>query len=220
MVQEERSETTKLYGIRWWVLCLIGVFSMLVRIFRSSFGVVNDVYVSYFNVSYETVDWFSLIQFPGVTISSVILAMILFNKLLSSKILAVVMSGCLAFTSITLIIAYLHTYLYYVIFVGQFVLGISLVIVDPISASYATSWFPEHQIGIALNTKEIDAGMGCLLGYIIPSNLLLVPRKSNYSSNSTLPMSSSQSIFEPIQEWFAKDRFRLIVFSSVSLVEQ
>ena len=57
--------------------------------------------------------------------------------------------------------------------------------------------------------------MGALLGYIIPSNLLLVPNQSNSSQiivSTRTPKNQSSN-----HEWISEDKVRLIVFSSVLL---
>jgi len=213
MDKEERNEVTTLYKIRWWIIFLIGFVAILSRILRCSFGVVNDVFAAYFNVTYETVDWFTQIQFPGIAISSIVLFVMLFGKAISSTKLALIMSSLLAFCSVFLIIAYVHTNLYPLIFVGEFILGITITALDPVTASYALSWFPEHQVGVALSAKEIGCNVGSLLGFIIPSKLLLVPHQidsNGVPTNSTLETSQKQN-------WFAIDQMRLTVFSSVLL---
>ena len=215
MERGKRNDETKLYKIRWWIIFLIGFSAVLARALRSSFGVVNDIYVAYFDVTYETVDWFTLIVLPGGAVSCVIYFALLISDAISTKQLAILMSGCFTFTCVCLIIAYVYAKLYPLIFVGNFVLGFVISALDPITASYAISWFPEHQIGIALGSNEIGANMGSLLGYIIPSNLLLVPNQSN-SSQKVVCTSTPQNQSSD-HEWISKDKVRLIVFSSVLL---
>jgi len=215
-MNEQRNEETKLYSIRWFIIFLIGFVAIVSRTLRSSFGVVNDVYVSYFNVSYVIVDWFTLIMLPGSVIFCVLFFLLSsFGKSISTSKLAILMSGCLSFTCICSIIAYVHTKLYPVMLVGNFVLGVVIAALDPVTASYAIDWFPEHQIGIALASKEIGACTGSLFGFIIPSNLLLVPNKQLNSTNVTgWPLTTQPN---SNQNWFSKNQIQLIVFSSVLL---
>jgi len=212
---EQRNEETKLYSIRWFIIFLVGFVAIVSRTLRSSFGVVNDVYVSYFNISYELADWFTLIMLPGCTISCV-LFFILFTKSISIRNVAIMMSGSLSFTCICLIIAYVHMQFYPLILVGNFALGFVIAAIDLVSASYAINWFPEHQVGIALSANELGCSIGSLLGYIIPSNILLVPKQLN-STNITCSSITTQKPNTNQNLWFFTNQLRLIIFSSVLL---
>ena len=215
MEREERNREIKLYNTRWWIISLIGFVAILARTLSSSFGVVNDVYVAYFNVSYEVVDWFTLIIQSGSAFSCIVIFVFLYSKTFSIRQLALLMTVCLAFTSVCLVTAYIFPKSFPLAFVGNFALGFVIAALDPVTASYAVNWFPEHQIGIALGANEIGANTGSLLGYIIPSNLLLAPNELNSSTNVVWPITSPISSLD--QEWLSRNKMRLIIFSSVFL---
>ena len=216
MESEEGSSQTKLYVIRWWILTLTAIEALIEGFLVVSFGIVNYIYVSYFNVSYETVDWFTLMHLPGIVISSLVFSIIMFNKLVSVRTLSITLSGCFAFTCACLIIAYAKPELYLFVLFGEFVHGFVVVALESVSAAYAINWFPEHQMGFAISVTHTGSNTGSLLGYIIPSNLLLAPNDTISSNQSSLRLSSTQQSGSN-QDWFSYDQIRLIGYSSVLL---
>ena len=214
---DEESFETRLYGKRWAVLFFNGFVSLIDGVLRVSFGVVNNIYVAYFQVPYETVDWFTLINLPGVLIFSLLLSFIMFNKLISLRKLAILMSTCMAFTCACLVVSYAYPRFYPLIMVGEFTHGFVIVALDIVSAAYAINWFPEHQMGIALGAKEIGVMIGAILGFTIPSNILYAPNCSS-SINRTLTLVSTQVPSTNAEHgWFKVDQTNFIIFTSVLL---
>ena len=216
MESEEDFSQTKLYVIRWWVLTLTAIEALIEGFLVVSFGIVNYIYVSYFNVSYETVDWFTLMNLPGIIISSLVFSIIMFNKVASVRTLSIILSGCFAFTCTCLIIAYAKPELYFFVLFGEFIHGFVIVALESVSAAYAINWFPEHQMGFAISVTHIGSNTGSLLGYIIPSSLLLAPNDTISLNQSSLRLSSTQPS-NSNQGWFSYDQIRLIGYSSVLL---
>ena len=208
--------TYKLYSKRWWILLSVGASTIISRIMPGSFGVINDVYVAYFNISYETVDWFVLIQVPGILLSSLLLGLMLFYKLVSIRKLAISTALCLVLEFIALLAAYIYTPLYPLIFIGQFLLGFVVVANDALSTSLAVSWFPENQMGIAICSKDIGSSTGSFLAFIIPSNLLISP-SYNQVANQSDPTYYNTRHPSTDREWFARNQLRFILFASALL---
>ena len=216
MESEEGFLQTRLYVIRWWVLSLIGIEALLEGFLTASYGIVNYIFVSYFNISYETVDWFTLMHLAGIVISSLVFSFIMFNKLVSVRTLSIILSGCFAFTCACLIVAYARPDCYPLILLGEFIRGFVIVALESVAAAYAINWFPEHQMGFALSATHIGSNTGSLLGYIIPSNLLLASNNSISSNQSSLRLSTEQSGSKG--NWFSFDQIRLIGYSSALLI--
>ena len=202
----------QLYAIRWWIVILIAIDSVVLRIVKNSFGLVNNVFKNYFEVGYLAVDWFTLIQIPGIFLSSLVLTPIIFYKLLSLRKLSIAMGGSLAFVCICLLVAYIYPMLFPFIFIGEFIVGFVVVAMDTVSASFAISWFPEHQVGLALSIKMISGNTGSLLAYLIPSNLLVPP-----PTNLTTFLGNETDWKETVRhsDWFKQIHIRLIVYTLV-----
>ena len=206
----------QLYSIRWWIAVLIAIESIVLRIIKNSFGIVNDVYVRYFNVSHLAVDWFTLIQIPGQILSSAFLAPTIFNQVIGFRRLTIIMAACLTFSCFCLIAAYVYRPLYPFIYIGQFVVGCNVIVMDVVAAGFAIKWFPENQVGFALSIKSISGNVGSLLAYLIPSNLLISPPHNSTllgTHNSTLKPGNTASC-----NWFRVNQVRLIAFASILVV--
>ena len=214
--ERNQTRTYNLYSKRWWILLCVAATTTISRIVRGCFGIVNDVYVAYFNISYETVDWFALIQVPGSLLSSLLLGLMLFYKLVSIRKLAISTGLCLVLEFIALLAAYIYTPLYPLIFIGQFLLGFVIVAIDVLSTSLAVSWFPENQMGIAISTKEAGSSIGSLLAFVIPSNLLISP-SYNQVANQSDPTYYNTRHPSTDHEWFARNQLRFILFASALL---
>ena len=208
----------KIYGKRWWIALLLGFDSLILRILKNSLGIVNDVYTAYFKISRGAVDWFTLVQVPGMIFTCILLAPTIFNQLIGQRKLTLAMSGSMTFSCCCLLAAYAIPLLYPLIFVGEFLIGFVVITMDVVCASFAIKWFPEHQVGLALSVKGISGNIGSLLAYLIPTNLLISPIRHNNSIhfNSNFSQSINQT-FET-KEWFSTNQFRLIVFTSVLLL--
>ena len=216
MESEESHPETRLYVIRWWILTLTAIEAIIEGFPTSSYGIVNYIFVSYFNIPYETVDWFTLMHLPGIVISSMVFSFIMFNKLVSVRTLSIILSGCFAFTCACLIVAYARPDCYPLILLGEFIHGFCIVALESVAAAYAINWFPEHQMGFALSATNIGFSTGSLLGYIIPSNLLLASNDSISSNQSSLRLSTQQ--LGSKGNWFSFDQIRLIGYSSALLI--
>ena len=212
MDSEELNIETRLYSVRWWMLLLTGLVSVVTRFLRAYFGNANDVFVAYFNVPYETVDWFTFVQQPGMMISSLILTFIMHNEAISVTTLAITMSSSLSFTCICLIVSYCFTKIYPLIVIGEFLVGYALVALDVVSASNAINWFPEHQVGTALCVKDMGGNTGYLLAYAIVSNLLLVPNQATFLNQTELQFTTDKT--NSYDNWFSVNQIRLITLTS------
>ena len=211
MDSEELIET-RLYSVRWWMLLLTGLASAVIRFLRAYFGNTNDIFVAYFNVPYETVDWFTLVQQPGMIISSLILTFVMHNKAISVTTLAITMSSSLSFTCICLIVSCCYIKLYSLIVIGEFLVGYALVALDVVSTSNAINWFPEHQVGTALCVKDLGGNTGYLLAYAIVSNLLLVPNQATSLNQTKLQLTADKT--NSYDDWFSVNQIRLMALTS------
>ena len=213
---DNSSPMLQLYAIRWWIASLIALESLMLRIYKNSFGIVSDVYVEYFKISHLMVDWFTMVQVPGMILASAVLAPTIYNQIIGLRKLAAVMAGCLTFTCCCLFTAYSFPFLFPLIYVGEFLVGFAVITMDVVSASFAIKWFPEYQVGFALSIKSISGNVGSLLAYLIPTNMLISPEH-----NITLLNETSLNFWRqnPVhQDWLSKNQTRLVIFSSVMLL--
>ena len=217
MTEQESVRTTssdvELYSLRWWIISFLAVDYFITKLVRGSFGIVSNVYAAYFQISILTVDWFTLIQLPTMfSFTSLMLLFPLENT--SNKKLSMLMAGCVIFTVVCLLAAYSYPLLYPLIFVGMFVMGLSVISVDTAAPAFTLKWFPENQIGIALNLKEVFGAIGGMLGFLIPGNILISPLKINSSS---IMNCTNTTVKNQEDNWSADNKLRLIAFSGALL---
>ena len=123
--EDEVNTSPKVYKFRWFLAVLVGLVVLILRMIMTSFGIVNDVYVAYFNLTYAEVDWFSLIQLPGDISSSFVLAFFIFLNRTGFRNQLLLMTGIEVFSCICLICSYVYPILYPLIYVSQFSMGIA-----------------------------------------------------------------------------------------------
>ena len=133
------------YARRWFILgCFTGQI-LAIRMLMNSTGVVNNVYKAYFNIPYFVIDWFTLIQTPGRIISTIVLAILIFNSKMKFRLLFVMVSSSAILLCVCFMISFAFPQFYGLIFVGEAVIGFGFQAADPIISRFATNWFPEDQ---------------------------------------------------------------------------
>ena len=173
----------KLHKKRWFVALIIGMQLMCVRFLENSIGIVNDVYVEYFNISYSAVDWFSIIQFPGSIVGNFVVAFLIYKQYVGLRRLSILVSAMTVFAGTAMFTASVIPRLYPLIYIGEFSMGVAFAITRVMIIEMANIWFPENEIGKALAVTSISTGSASILACLVPSNIF---------ENS----SSSQDIFK------------------------
>ena len=168
----------QLYSLRWWIAGFFGVQMAVIRMIMNSFGIVNNIYKTYFTISYYAIDWFTLIQAVGVIISSVSLAFLSFNEITKFRKLFVMMVLMTMVPCVSLILSFAYPYLYALMYVGLFVAGFGLQTGSAISVALATNWFPENQIGTAMSFQSQGMAFGAFLAFLVPSQLVTPPQQN------------------------------------------
>ena len=166
---------TQLYMLRWWIASFYMLEIIVVRFVTSSFGVVNNVYKAYFNISYFVVDWFFLVQIAAGFVATIILVYLTFNSILGFRKLLIFLTVCISLECAYLTVAFAYPILYGLIFIGQITVGFGFRASAAIVATFATNWFPENQIAFILSVKGMSMSIGCMLAFFVPSQLVSPP---------------------------------------------
>ena len=165
----------------------------------NSFGLINNVYKAYFNISYYAIDWFTLIQIPGVVAATIIFAYFNNKSLMGFRNLFIIMESCAIIASTSLIVSFAYPYLYWFIYLGQFTVGFSFQAVGAIITTFATNWFPENQIGLAMSSRTTGMSLGCLLAFLVPSQIIPSPPTSHDSENVTEVVKINETMTEVLK---------------------
>ena len=206
------SSDIELYSIRWWIILFLLFDCLIMRIVRMSVGIVNNIYEAYFQISYLTVDWFSLIQLPSMFLFSALMLLITMKNI-SNKTISIVMAGCVVVSLIFLLASYCYTPLYPLIFAGMLVIGLSAICLEFVVPSFTLKWFPENQVGIALSLREIFGNSGAVLAFLIPGNMLIPPSNSSCS----FELNCTNITITNQENWLNENKLRLIAFSGTLL---
>ena len=173
----------KLYMKRWLIALICGMQVMCVRFLENSIGIVNDVYVEYFRISYIAVDWFTIIQFPGSIVANLIAALLIFQGTVGLRRSSISVSVIILFSSSAMLIASIFPIVYPMVYVGQFLLGVAYSTVTIMNVQMANYWFPENEVGKALTVLSLSGASASILAFLIPSNVLKQLPGPDYNRN-------------------------------------
>ena len=177
---------------RWLIALIVGIQILSVRYNMNSVGIVNDVYVEYFNISYPAVDWFTVIQFPGGVFGNLVVALLIFYGNVGLRKLSVSLSLLSMFTSIAMLLASVWTFLYPLIYIGEFLMGVSYSTAKTMIVEMANSWFPKNEVGKALIVLVISSATASILAFEVASNILKQPGFSKQNLSHAEELSDHQ----------------------------
>ena len=206
---------TKLFKRRWWLMGCIGAQNLLLNVLYLYFGLNNDVFVSYFNLSYAVIDWFAVITRPGVWLTCVGFAMLSVMNKNSFRKISIAIASLTVAASICQLIAYAFPFLYWFMFVGNFLLGSAVAFVYVMPMSFAVLWFPDNEIGSALSFPIVIARIGFLLAFSIPSHFLTPPLLHD---NNAYNVTANHSIAQRKQNWIDKEKQKLLIYIGIILI--
>ena len=185
----------KVYSKRWMIALTITMQTFIVRYFMSSIGVVNNVYVEYFDISYIAVDWFTTIQYPGSLLVNLVVAWLIFSNKVGLRKLSIGIGLSCIYNSSSMLIASFFQKAYPVIYFGQFIMGASYSVVLMMAIKMANNWFPKHEIGKAMAAIPIGSALAAVMAFLIPTNILNIPH--TFQQNKTLGYSKHIHGFTP-----------------------
>ena len=206
------------YKRRW--AFLFGLFLINSTSMFSSvvFGLIDDIFTGYFNISYAEGDWITLAVYATSCLAIPTLAWLCFANRMGIRLLILVESFSLSLSYLMIVIAVANPKLYLFIIIGQLVHGITNAIQWSIPPLFAVLWFPNNEVGIAIAANFIGAALGAGIGFGIPSRFLHEP-------SAALSKAALNVTNEPIQQqnttqiWKEEDRVILLeVFISILVI--
>ena len=210
MDKEQDFTQSQGYKYRWYIAVLMFPSIALLKLLVYSFGVVNNVYVMYFNIPYIAVDWFTLAQLIGIISGSATLSFFIFCDWTPFRLQLLVMTSCQVIASACLVSAYAQPITFPLIYFGQFCAGISTALCVTSVTTFAVNWCPKSEVGTALTIRPVSLSIASILGYVIPSHLFVSPNTNNVTNASLL--------IEIDSIWFESTQKRFLVYSVPFLV--
>ena len=173
---------------RRWAF-LFGIFLLNSASMFSSvcFGLIDDIFTGYFNISYALGDWITLAVYVTSCLAVPVLAWLSFANRMGIRLLIVTESLCLTFSYLLIVLAIAFPKFYLLIIFGQLIHGVTNAIQWSIPPLFAVLWFPNHEVGIAIAANFIGAALGAGIGFILPPRILAEPLARHYvvALNST-----------------------------------
>ena len=202
----------QIYRRRWFVLALL-VWLLCVSVTTYlNFGFVNNVMVVYFQTTYAAVDWMILGSNVGSILAAPVVARLALMKMISCR-RAMIATALLQTVNLSLIIVgFYRPDLFGLVVFGQVLGGIAMAIVWTVPSSLAQLWFPESQIGLAIEFSMVGSSTGGILAYILPSQIILSPQRQN--SSGEMPRASKNTTD---LHWFQHDQLAYEIMFSVFL---
>ena len=211
LLDRKDANDIQVYQKRWILVIMIGFQTIIIRYFMNSFGIVNEIYSSYFQISYIAIDWFTIVQFPGSVLGNVLLAYLFQTTKFGFRKLSLGVGIVSVFTNAAILIAFLLPALYPLIFIGEFLLGVCYTALLTMFVQLGHHWFPLNQVGFAVSFFPIFTTCSALLAFVIPTTLYLPPPRLNLNN------STSSSINYTNENWFEEDKKRSLILSGASL---
>ena len=191
-------------------LLIINVFAF--RLTMNSFGVVNNVFVEYFQLSYVAVDWFVIVQQPGIVIGFIIIGVFGYGNNFGFRVLSIVASSISVVSNVLFQLSITFSEAFILIYVSQFLNGICYALSSVMSTQLAKRWFPKNQVGVALSFFMIACTTATTLGYTLPSHILNVGYNGdNLTFNEPINRTSNDIA------WHNAIKIRLYYFYSPSI---
>ena len=188
---------TQVYPLRWWIAAFFSIQVVVIRMIMNSFGIVNNIYKAYFDISYYAIDWFSLIQEVGMIVSCIFLALLCFSRITKFRKLFVMMVLMAILPCISVIISFAYPQLYALLYLGLFVVGFGFQTSGAISVALATNWFPDNQIGTAMSFQLQGMALGAFLAFLVPSQLATPPPQNfNQQQNGNMTSLPENATFK------------------------
>ena len=190
----------------------------MVKMLMTCIGVINNVYQTYFALSYYVIDWFTLTQIPAMVLATFIFSALSFNSITNSRKLFIFTSFSAVLSSTCSLVSFALNNLFAFIFLGQFLIGFGSLGSEAIVSSIAINWFPENQIGLALSFKAMGAAIGSLLGFLVPSQIfsIAIPTENGSSYSHGCQNVSNDLLF---RNWCTNVRIKfLILYGALLLI--
>ena len=175
VVAKEVCLETGQYGERWFLLMLFCILHICCVFFHANFGQVSDVYSEYFDVDPVKIDLLTVSIMLGVLIASPWLASAVSAGTLGLRTSVIGACICLIIAYMILVAASFDSNLFYLVMCGQILNGISLPTLNSIPPTFAALWFTDSQVGTAIAINMIGKQFGTVLGYVVPTSVLIPP---------------------------------------------
>ena len=175
----------KLYKRRWIVILAVCIVRSVIVFNNTGFGLVADISVAYYDVTYPQADWIVLSNCVGSFLGSSVLTWLIFQNFLAFRSFLIVASTFLLIDCVLILSSLIKSSLFFLLVIGQVFNGIGKSIIFTIPSAFAVHWFPENQVALALGISIAGSSIGSLLAYALLPNVMHSPELHSISGNVT-----------------------------------
>ncbi|XP_076872731.1 choline/ethanolamine transporter flvcr2b isoform X2 [Brachyhypopomus gauderio] len=169
-LQSEKTMSTHLYKRRWLVVCLFSSYSLCNSYQWIQYGIINNIFMKFYDVSSFTIDWMSMIYM--LTYIPLIFPV---TWLLDKKGLRVIalVATALNCAGTWIKVASARPDLFPVTFLGQVTCSVAQVFILGMPSRIASVWFGSKEVSTACAIGVFGNQLGIAIGFLVPP--ILVP---------------------------------------------
>ena len=166
---------------RWFLALLLIINTFIICFITFSFVIAKKVFVQYFQLPFVAVEWFFIIQQPGIIVGFIGIGLFGYGYNYGFRPLSIVAGFLSVVSNVLLQISITFSKAFILIYVTQFLNGICFALLRIMSTQLAKRWFPQNQNGIALSFFIIACASATTLAYTLPSHVLNIGHNYNNS---------------------------------------
>ncbi|XP_069049268.1 heme transporter FLVCR2 isoform X1 [Lepisosteus oculatus] len=162
---EDGSLATHLYRRRWFIVCLFSSYSLCNAFQWIQYGIINNIFMKFYNVDSFTIDWMSMIYM--LTYIPFIFPV---TWLLDKKGLRVIALAGSALNCVGtwIKVASVRPDLFGVTMLGQFTCSLAQVFILGMPSRIASVWFGSREVSTACSIGVFGNQLGIAVGFLIP----------------------------------------------------
>ncbi|CAJ1078098.1 feline leukemia virus subgroup C receptor-related protein 2 isoform X3 [Xyrichtys novacula] len=171
---KEGQRPTRLYKRRWLIVLLFSSYSLCNSYQWIQYGIINNIFMKFYNVDAFTIDWMSMIYM--LTYIPFIFPV---TWLLDKKGLRVIalVATALNCAGTWIKVASVRPNLFAVTFLGQFCCSCAQVFILGMPSRIASVWFGSEEVSTACSIGVFGNQLGIAIGFLVPP--ILVPNVDN-----------------------------------------
>ena len=213
----------QLYAKRWWLMGCIGLQSMLFPLSTNYFGISNNVFAEYFDITFPKVDWFSLISLISTCFVSSFMTYFSLMNADYFRRFSIMAAACSVAGSLCDFVAFNWPSLYAFIYIGGLFFGVlnGYLLIAPIS--FAVLWFSDNEIGSAISVRLVATRLGFILAILIPAQLISPCSRHNIASvnqvsNTSVSVKCNETWLEMQKRNLLAYQGSLTIYSTIALI--
>ncbi|KAG7331874.1 hypothetical protein KOW79_005843 [Hemibagrus wyckioides] len=161
---------TRLYKRRWLIVFLFSSYSLCNSYQWIQYGIINNIFMKFYNVDSFTIDWMSMIYMLTYIPLIFPVTWLLDKKGLRVVALAATALNC---TGTWIKVASAKPNLFPVTFLGQVMCSVAQVFILGMPSRIASVWFGSNEVSTACSIGVFGNQLGIAIGFLVPP--ILVP---------------------------------------------